>query len=83
MKIKDKKGGTHKSRSTDQDLISSPISYVQGVVWYGYVNLFSFEAVDQGITVINEVLKVFSFSCSVGFDRKSHFIVNLQVTQSL
>ena len=34
---------------------------------YGYVNLFSFEAVDQGITVINVVLRVFAFSCSVGF----------------
>ena len=42
---------------------------------YGYVNLFSFEAVDQGITVINEVLRVFSFSCSVGFDRKSQSIL--------
>ena len=42
---------------------------------YGYVNLFSFEAVDQGITVINVVLRVFSFSCSVGFDRKSQSIL--------
>ena len=42
---------------------------------YGYVNLFSFEAVDQGITVMDVVLRVFFLSCSVGFDRKSQSIL--------
>ena len=35
----------------------------------------AFEAVDHGITVINVVLRVFSFSCSVGFNRKSQSIL--------
>ena len=65
----------HSTAQIDQDLINSLISYVQGEVEYGYVNLFSFETVDQGITVINEVLRVFSFSCSVGFDRNSQSIL--------
>ena len=44
-------------------------------MYRGYGNLFSFEAVDQGITVRNVMLRVFSFSCSVGFDRKSQSIL--------
>ena len=74
-KRQEKEAPTNHAAQIDQDLISSLISYVQGEVEYGYVNLFSFETVDQGITVINEVLRVFSFSCSVGFDRNSQSIL--------
>ena len=48
-------------------------------MWYGYVNLFSFEAVAQGITVMDVVLRVFSLSCSVGL----YLIGNLSLYFSL
>ena len=45
---------------------------------YGYDNLFSFEAVDQGITVINVVLRVFYLSHA-----QWHLIGNLSLYFSL